>query len=507
MPADAARGLEIEIKLAGAPPALRKAFASLGGGAPRAEATVSAYYDTADARLWRRGFTLRLRAAGGAHELTLKRASGAALARGEWTARVAEPAPHIGLLPADSPRAEIGAVLPEELERAFVSEIARRKKRIEAGGARVEAVLDEGRIAGGGRERAVAEIELELLEGPLADMLKCARALLAAHELHIGTVSKAARGRALVADAPTPAAKAERPVFSRSGPLSAAVRAIVSQTAAHIVGNLAAAADGRDTEGVHQLRVGLRRLRTLLALLPEGVLPRPPGFAGEARRALRALGPARDLDVFIAETLPPVARANPGTPELARLAALAETRARAAYDDVRALLAGRRFNLFLIDLLLLAEGEPAPEGAAAETAPAALAGPLLRKRYRKVIRAGRGFEALSPPERHAARIALKKLRYACDYFQSLYPRKAARRWLAAMAKLQDALGRLNDAAVAERLANRIAADDTEARIGAAAVKGWYSHRLRAVDSRTVAAWRAFAAARPFWRAAAGGGRG
>ena len=506
MPADAARGLEIEIKLAGRAAALRKAFAGLGGPAPRAEKTVSAYYDTADARLWRRGFTLRLRAAGGAHELTLKRASGAALTRGEWTARVAEPAPHIGLLPAESPRAEIGAVLPEELERAFVSEIARKKKRIEAGGARVEAVLDEGRIAGGGRERAVAEIELELLEGPLAGMLNCARALLAAHDLHVGTLSKAARGRALLADAPVPAAKAERPVFSAAGPLAGAVRAIAAQTAAHIVANLAAAADGRDAEGVHQLRVGLRRLRTLLSLLPENVLPRPPGFADEAKRALRALGPARDLDVFIAETLPPVARANPGTPELARLGALAAERARAAYGEVRGLLAERRFNLFLIDLLLMAEGEPAPEGAA-DTAPAALAGPLLRKRYRKVIRAGRGFGALSPPERHEARIALKKLRYACDYFQSLYPRKAARRWLAAMAKLQDALGRLNDAAVAERLANEIAADDTEARIGAAAVKGWYSHRLRAVDSRTAAAWRKFAAARPFWRGPARGGRG
>ena len=498
MSGDARCGLEIELKLTGAPAELAAAFRGLGGGTPRPAGTVSTYCDTDDGRLWHRGFTLRLRREKVGHSLTLKREAGDKLRRGEWTARTAEPTANLGLLPADAPRREIGTILPEELRPRFVTDVARRKKELQVDGARIEIVLDNGRIEAGDAERALSEMEFELLDGSLAAMLKTVRTTLRRHALKIETRSKASRGRQLVADAPPPFAKAGKPALRRTDTVGGALAAIVAETAVQILANLAAAEDGRDPEGVHQLRVGLRRLRSALSLLTDARSAPATAFVDDAKWALRALGPARDRDVFVAETLPPVMAANADTPGLARLAALAERQTHAAYEDVRRLLGERRFNLFLVDLLLLAEGEPAlardpdaPLGPLATT--------LLKKRHRKVLKAGRAFDRLSNPERHEVRIALKKLRYACDYFQTLWPRRTARPYLAAMAELQDTLGRLNDADVATNLAATLAADDPLAAVGAAVVRGWYGHRLRAVDARMVEAWRAFAAMRPFWR--------
>ena len=499
MSADSGRNLEIEIKLSGAPEALAAAFRDCGGGPARPKRTASAYYDTADGRLWSRGFALRLRPAeDGGGELTLKREAAGALGRGEWTARLAAPAADLALLPPGAPRGEIGVVLPEELAPRFATDVARRKTRFETCGAAVEAVLDTGEVAAGGERRPLAELEFELLSGPVAPMLRAARAAAEAHGLRVETRSKAARARALANGAPPPPRKAARPALRAADPPARAFAAAFAAAAAHVAANVAPAAAGADPEGVHQLRVGLRRLRTLLALLPAGALPGGESLAADARWALRGLGPARDRDVFLAETLPPVMRADPEAPGLARLAERAAGSAREANAGVRRLLDGRRFNLFLIDLLLLAEGEPAVGGdLGAALGP--FAGKALRRRRRKLLAAGRGFETLSDARRHGVRIALKKFRYACDAFQALYPPRAAAPYLESAARLQDALGRLNDSVVAPRLAGEIAAGDAEAALGAAVVRGWYVHRLRAVDGRMVAAWRAFAALPPFWR--------
>ena len=77
---------------------------------------------------------------------------------------------------------------------------------------------------------------------------------------------------------------------------------------------------------------------------------------------------------------------------------------------------------------------------------------LLGKRQRKALKRGQQFEQLSAEERHRLRIALKKLRYATEFFEALYPKKHTKPYLAALKDLQDGLGHLNDVAVAQRLA-------------------------------------------------------
>lgn len=492
------KSLEIELKLTGRAPVLASALEDLGGPAARTSKVLSTYYDTPDGRLWRRGFTLRLRPKGKVYELTLKREGGDRLKRGEWTARIPEPKADPALLPDDVPREEIGLVLAEELAPMFSSEIKRTKKVIEAESMAIEASLDLGDIVAGAARMPVAELELELVRGAPEALLGQARTLLGRRRLALEARSKASRGVELAQGLPPAYDKASRPELILDDTVDTAVAKIVAVTARQVVNNLAAAADGRDPEGVHQLRVALRRFRSALSLFKGRLGRRVERMNDEARRALKSLGPARDLDVFLTETLPPVMESHPGTAALERLAEIAEERRAAAYKDVRRLVVDRRFNRFAIDLMTLAEtgGLVARDG---DTPLGPLATSLLRKRRKQVLKKGGDFAHLTQAERHRVRIALKKLRYACDYFQTLYPADHAKRYLKRLSDLQDDLGRLNDATVAAGLVDELAASDAEAVIGAALVKGWYSHRLSAVEPHMLEAWSRFADAKPFWR--------
>jgi CHAD domain-containing protein len=212
---------------------------------------------------------------------------------------------------------------------------------------------------------------------------------------------------------------------------------------------------------------------------------------------LKALGPARDLDVFLAETLPPVAAAHGEARGLKLLTEAAEARQAAAYEAVRALCAGRELSRLVVAVMLLAENMAGP-GDWSEPLPA-FAARVLDKRFRKARKKGRDFETMPTAQRHEVRIAVKKFRYALDFFQSLYPDGRIGTFRESLRALQDDLGRMNDATVAEGLAEDLAAGQPEAMVGAALVKGWYTHRLKAVEPHMIAAWNDFRATAPFWR--------
>ncbi|MCP4383590.1 MAG: CHAD domain-containing protein [Hyphomicrobiales bacterium] len=491
---------EDELKLTGTPASLSAIFKAVGGEPSQSSKVVSTYYDTSDKRLWRRGFSLRIRRKGERYELTLKQQGDDSLRRGEWTTVMHAPVPDIGRLPPQAPRGEIGTILPEELQPRFTTEIDRTQRHLDLPGASVEVSLDVGRIVSDEREAPLVELEFELLDGHLAVMLKHVKSVLGRRRFVVGTRSKADRGMELVDNAPPAPVKAIKPPLSGADTIETAVTKIVAITAKRIIGNVAAAVDGRDPEGVHQLRIGLRRLRSAFGLF-NGALSRRAAILGDnAKRACTALGDVRDLDVFLLETIAPVIESRFDGPGPARLASIAEERRQEAYEGTRQLASERWFNSFLLDLLIAGEG--GGNGLVIRDRNKLLlpsAVEALRKRHKKVLKVGRGFAGLSSSERHEVRIALKKLRYACDYFQPLFKKSVARPYLKRLASLQLDLGRLNDATVAETLADQLAAGDTDAMIGAALVKGWYRHRLQSVEPHMLDAWRRFTEARPFWR--------
>jgi CHAD domain-containing protein len=133
----------------------------------------------------------------------------------------------------------------------------------------------------------------------------------------------------------------------------------------------------------------------------------------------------------------------------------------------------------------------------------ALAETILDKAHRKLKKRGQGVELMNADERHKLRIQVKKVRYASEFFASLFPRKKADRYLEALRSLQDELGRMHDLEVARDLISTLLTGDHErdlkiARAGGL-VMGWHAHGGRARSDTLGERWTRFLDAKPFWR--------
>jgi CHAD domain-containing protein len=125
---------------------------------------------------------------------------------------------------------------------------------------------------------------------------------------------------------------------------------------------------------------------------------------------------------------------------------------------------------------------------------------VLGRRDRRLRKRGAAVPEATPEARHEVRIAAKKLRYAAEFFASLYARKRVARYARSLAGIQEILGALNDAAVVERLlaeAGARAALEPEV-IGL--VRGWFGAVAMHELARFREAWAGFAAEKPYWRA-------
>lgn len=496
------------------------ALAGITGG-PRRDLD-SVYYDTADMSLYRRGVALRVRRVGNRFVQTVKTdgAGGSGVQRrGEWEAPVGSFEPELDAIDDAEARAHIGPLGPGELRPVFTTRIERETRLVDSGGVEepgrvVEVALDRGVITADGRELPVAEVELELLRGTPASLYRLALELHHSTPLRLQSQSKAARGYALALGLAPMARRGQRLELDGDASVDEAVAAVARACLDHWTANEAAAADGRDPEGVHQTRVGLRRLRSAMSVFRD-VVPdaQRQWIDAEAEQVLAALGPARDLDVFIAETVAPVAKAHPGDARLEALVEAAEAARKRAYLGVAEALAAPRYTSFVLRLGLWLEERAWREGGKADAGELlqrplmVLAEHLLAKRHQTVITRGRKFETLSAARRHRVRIAVKKLRYATEFFAGLYAGGRRKRYLRALAELQDRLGRVNDIATARSVLERLAGESADADRAAALpeagtmVLDWHARWLADHDPDLVRAWREFAARKPFWHKA------
>jgi CHAD domain-containing protein len=255
--------------------------------------------------------------------------------------------------------------------------------------------------------------------------------------------------------------------------------------------------EAADPEYVHQMRIGLRRLRSALNMFAP--VARCPGMVDQELRWLSGvLGRARDWDVLGGQTLPAIGTAYPNEPglkklRLAVLAVAAKKRRLAA----AAVGSGRYARLFLMLGKWTQEiGRPgAPDASLTK-----FAGRLLDLAYRKLQRRGKRLPQNSPRKRHKARIAAKQLRYATEFFQSLYPERAMRRFIDRLAGLQKVLGRLNDAAVAGRLLRQFARDRPASAQSAGFARAYLAtdteNRARDLLGRQ---WERFERRKPGWK--------
>lgn len=490
--------VEREIKLEVPSQAWDEVLAALGGAGGKPMRLQAVYQDTEDAALARAGAALRVRLEGDRWVQTLKFRDGGAMHRIEdehvvGSARRSRAAPQadLDLHRAEGLPARLRAALglgPDEawprLRPVFEVRVQRRLLEVSHQGSRIELALDEGAVQAGERSMAVRELEFELLEGRWSDVLRLARAWCERHELWISVASKAQRGWQLArGEASEGAVHAHAPSLpdepTPQGFASAVLSACLEQVLAN-AGEVAAGSGGDDH--VHQLRVGLRRLRTALRELPV-LQPARRSLEPALVTAFRALGERRDRTHVLAR-IQPLLEAE-GVPAVEWPDGFSASGA-AATRAVRA----PPFQLALFDLLLLAE-RLRPGGGNRLKRELRQA---LQRLHRQVLRDGRRFTKLDAARQHRVRKRLKRLRYLSEFAAPLFDEARARDFLAALEPAQDALGDFNDEVIAQHLYEELAQADPAARQGVRRLRERREGGAKA--SRRVL--RALQDARPFW---------
>lgn len=274
-----------------------------------------------------------------------------------------------------------------------------------------------------------------------------------------------------------------------------ALQAIVANALAQIRGNRRGVTHGSDPECVHQMRIGIRRLRSALRLFAT-VAALAPAQRAELDWLNGELGAARDWEVLAASTLAAVAAANPAEDGLAGLRQAVLERAAQQRQTAAAAVGSARCARLLRSLAALARRTCT--GDMSDRPLAGHAATLLRRRQAKLLKRGAALVRATPQERHLVRIAAKQLRYGSEFFQALYPPRRVARTIERLAALQDALGVLNDAAVAETLLQTLAQEHPALDASAGFARGWLAGQRDTHLRRLRTRWRAFAAAAPPW---------
>ncbi len=507
---------EMELKLALAPGDAGRfrrhpLLGSLKQGPARTEHLVNTYYDTAALRLQKSRIALRIRQAGKQLVQTIKRDAmpgQSGFVRGEWERPVATDAPDLsgiddpGLRAVLVPRRGRLVLMP-----VFATDFRRTVWLLKTADAEVECALDVGEIRAGKASRTICEVELELKSGNPAELFAMAQHLNRTVPLRLELASKAARGYALAAGAKP------GPKFSQAVQLHAAMTgqtaiSVIGQAClAQMVGNIEGAQQGKDPEYVHQLRVGIRQLRGALSAFRKEIAAEDrQAISAEMRWLLQEVGPAREWDVLLEETFAPLMKRFHGREGLKRLKTLAEEHRAAEYERLRQSLRSPRCGEILLQTAAWLDawsrqehGAEATEESGARLPLKELAAEILQERHRKVAKLGRRIRKLDAAELHQLRIEIKKLRYAARFFETLWPKRASSRYIAALGNLQNVLGAMNDAAVADGHIEQLAGEaGAGAEHDAGLLLGWISAHLRVRRRELRAVWERFTKMEAFW---------
>jgi triphosphatase len=292
--------------------------------------------------------------------------------------------------------------------------------------------------------------------------------------LEIANDSKAARGYALLENRPPSAVKATPVQLKRNMRLEDSFRSIglncLQQMESNVPGVLK-----QSVESLHQMRVGLRRLRALLdmfgelASVPSQVRDGLDWLAGE-------LGATRDWDVLANSTLDRIASFDSG--EIKQLAA---TKANALHQDLLLSLHDPRYTQLLLQLNGWFHGRHWRNNKNfSKNTPftsSVIDGmvPLLQKAQKRLVRRIDNAEQGDSAARHRIRIAAKKARYAAEFFTDLLPRRPIRKYISHLSHLQDRLGSLNDLEAAKQLLSSL--DGEGSSLGTVFARGYVSAQL------------------------------
>jgi triphosphatase len=345
-----------------------------------------------------------------------------------------------------------------------------------------------------------------IIGGEEAGVLGLARMLSEELPASIPIAGLAAEARATALAMPPPARHSGPPVL----PTGLSVPLAFAHVVAHLADIILAEAENVlggacNPEPVHQMRVAVRRLRSAFSVFGPAIASQTVAACNGALKELAdRLAPARDWDVFVAETSTAVLNALPDDQGMAGLRRAAERKQRVVYADLRSWLRTPRFRQLGISLAGMANGEAwlsALSAAHEEVLNLGLedfAAQALQNRWRKMGDMEVDIERLAPQALHLIRLRAKRMRYVAEVFAPLYPGKATRRFLRRLATLQDRLGVLNDGTVADRLLAEIHATKGVRAHPGGLVRGFVAARAGDARGRISRAWQRFGRLEPFW---------
>jgi inorganic triphosphatase YgiF len=505
-------GKELELKLDLTPQELQRvganpALEDLTVGKPVTRTLRSIYFDTPDHRLWARGISLRLRSIGDQWVQTVK--AGVRVKNGvanpdELEAAVGKPEPDLRAIGDPGLRRTIErAVRASALEPQFETIVTRTTRKLHSDKGDLELALDEGVVRAGASEDKLCEAELELKAGSPECLLETAAVLFSAEPIRLAEASKAERGYNLALGrqgGDVVPSKAQRTALSGEEACTEALVSFVESAATQIALNRRALLGTEDPEAAHQLRVGLRRLRSALrAFRPLLDTPATRELEQHAREIGQRVGELRNADVLIENIYAPVAGLRRGQPGFAELREALVSHRSAKRVEVRSALSGEQWSK--LQLYLALWPQTVRGNAGLETPVRDFAADALARAWKKAARRGAHLAALSLDERHEMRKALKTLRYMAEFFGSLYPDRKVEPFVKELRRLQDVFGYMNDVAMARGLAaiaDTYCAANCDAQRVAGYIMGWHDVKAECTWEEVSKAWDRLAKRPRFW---------
>lgn len=479
------------------------------GVAPLERTSLAAMYlDTDDRRLAEAGLSWRLRREGRRWIQTLKGPGANPLERFEHEVMRPDAShdatEHAGTVFGNRLIAVLRGASADGFEPGvrFRTEVRRRVRRVRTRGAVVEIAFDEGRLVAAESTQRILEIEFELFSGSTTALLALAERWRKRFNLIYDPRSKAERGDLLAqGTASPPLRKAVQPKYSGRVGAIEAFGVVIDECLGHVTRSVIGLVDGDSSlrvEHVHQVRVGIRRLRSALRSFRGWAKAPPADLVDRLRGLFSTLGRSRETDVLSSGVAAELAKV--GAP-LLKLPADAT-----ALDPVDVARSGETQRT-LLDWIawrakLACDPEDEDHPNAAGPSPAAVdrratpteklrtfhdapgfhrcAERRLRRWHRRIVAGWNAFDELDDAGLHALRKDIKRQRYAVEFFASALRHRRTDRYLNALADIQSRMGVLNDLFVARARYQELVQSDPAAWFAL----GWLA--ARTAEARVLA---------------------
>ncbi len=471
------------------------------------------FWDAADHRLGRAGLAIALQTAGQRRTQLLRNIkeapTGGRILRLQDSPLVGDALDltRLALLPGSDPGL-VTRLAAEMLVPVFAIDLTRTIWPVVWNETSLSITLDIGVIDSAAGRVELCQVALTPTAGPPQGLYDFVQRLQRVVRVRLATHDPVQQGYRLVAGADWwPVNRAGIAALEPDMTVRQGILAIGRAAAAAVRAEVHALETSADPERIHEARVAIRRLRSALSVFRD-VLPvfSRKALARDLGALASKLGHARELDVFLAETLEPLTRASGEETCLRGLRLTASVLRANAAEAARQAVTAPEFMAISCRLAAWFDAGIWPEQAGAEVATLLeqpftnFARALLRKHHRKLQAEASALQDPKPVELHALRIQAKRLRYTAEFVRGLFPTRPAKRYIAALKSIQDILGTLNDAVVARALLPQLTKGDPIGGARAAGlVSGWTAAEVTAARQRFGETWEHFIDTRRFWK--------